>query len=889
MEVTNPEMYTKLQAAEGTAKTLVTNATDDWKPVPQMPGLEMKKSASQSTINKGVVIKGLGHGWAHGIKVIDDNGMPIGSIQDLRSPWGRFVAKLLPPEDQEGMGDEDVVSGASDEEGEIGPDGEMLQPPVDPDIESLSRIKDVICQTVEPLESFLHRLKNKYDNFKNFTWAAKDDVGTRDEKFAYSMKYVSKQVCDLTEEALSTRFRALKGFVSKGKIKRLVEDYVIPTEEAEFYANNYYGLIESIKTSKYLEDENTLFDISDKFSLVIGDSPQTSFVIFHSDDGINGAAISQEASPILFDILKLVQTEIKDKYEGSTKAPSIQEISEDKIKYTFKHLGLESEKFSRLIALVSNSFVNETMVEHVRDTLLEIMNRAGGELIVGLNNVARYSLTDIDTLENVYLTDTLKKSFGYIDGMTDDDVKDFLLQADKAAAIDWTAEQARDWIKNLLIGIVKINSKGITARRPRCVSEVGTDIFLGSKTDVIEYYPQGYTESVLANQGVPPEVIDKHIKREQETGNLGSGETLKSSADVFGTTGESFDSVNFSLKTMFSPKETTVYLGGYKYDGILKAMKAFRDAATGQEDKFALALQGISADYQERFGLDETFINGIVEDLGTRLMDVQKLFSVGLGKMMDKDGTNLEADQKKYIMGLIDDLIDSDIFESGLSFHLKQIKSNNSKELREKDIVDIAGALFVQRLKYDVFSKRQTDPIKQKKAVHSLAMLALMNGGCADPTLMQVTDIPNNDLYLVSQNELVYDVVGNILQAINAGQNVLYMSKAEARRNGVEVGPYSIEFTKDNRINFKGPHIGEANTGRPLNYVSVYYSANKFNNKNMEGETITSLKFNVEANREYIRGMDYYKATESFGDMLEDKVTTLFDLIIKEESIWESK
>lgn len=886
LEQTDPDTFSKLQSAENTAKNLITNATEEWKPIPQMAGLEMKRSVSRSQINKGVVIKGLGHGWAHGIKVIDDNGMPIGSIQDLRSPWGRFVAKLLPELDPDNMPEEEGAGGAGAEEEMIGPDGQPIRPDYDVEQQTVARIKDIVCRSVEPLQSFLHRLKNKYDNFKNFEWSSNDTPDSRDEKFAYSSKYISKQICDMTEEALSTRFRNLKGFVSKGKIKRLVEDYVIPVDQAEYYATNYYGIIDAVKTSKYLEDENILFDMADKFSLVVGDSPQTSFVIFNSDDGITGAAMSQESSPILFDLLKMIKTEVEDKYAGADVIPGIKEIKEDKIKYTFRHLGLEAEKFSRLIALVSNSFANEFMMDNVRDTLLEIMNKAGGEIIIGLNNVARYSLTDLDTLENVYLVDSLKKSFGYIDGMSDEDVKDFVLHAHKDVKLQWTADQARDWVKNLLIGIVKINSKGITARRPRAVAEVGTNIFLGSKTDVIEYYPPGYTETILTNQGVPPEVVDKHIKREQSVGNLGSGETLKSGDEVFGTGGTTHDSVNFSLKTMFSPTETTVHLGGYKYDANLKAMKSFKDAQTATEDKFALALKGMSTDYSDRFGLDESYMGEVVDSLGNRLMDVQKIFSVGLGKMMDKEGTNLEADQKKYIMGLIDSLIDKDIFESGLSFHLKQIKSNSSKELREKDIVDIAGALFVQRLKYDVFSNTDPDIDKQKRAVHSLGMLALMNGGCADPTLMQVTDIPNTDLYLVSQNELVYSVIDNITQAIDRGENVLYMSNAEAKRKGLSVGPYSIEFTKDNRINFKGPHMGEAKTSRPLNYVSIYYSAAKFDNKNIDGETITSLKLNVEANREYIKDQDYYKQTGEFDEMLESNIASMLDSILKEESIW---
>ena len=163
LEQTDPDTFSKLQSAENTAKNLITNATEDWKPIPQMAGLEMKRSVSRSQINKGVVIKGLGHGWAHGIKVIDDNGMPVGSIQDLRSPWGRFVAKLIPELDPDNRPEEEGAGGAGAEEEMIGPDGQPIRPDYDVEQQTVARIKDIVCRSVEPLQSFLHRLKNKYD------------------------------------------------------------------------------------------------------------------------------------------------------------------------------------------------------------------------------------------------------------------------------------------------------------------------------------------------------------------------------------------------------------------------------------------------------------------------------------------------------------------------------------------------------------------------------------------------------------------------------------------------------------------------------------------------------------------------------------------------------
>jgi hypothetical protein len=880
--VADAEKYAALQAAEATALGFINTVTDDWMPVGNVQGLEMKRSSAKVAVNKSVVVKGLGHAWSHGIKVVDENGQPIGSIDDLRSPWGRFVAKLVPEIDAEMNNKE--VSGDEPQVDEGIP--EELLTPEEKEIEASERaigeVKNIICQSVEYLESFFHRLKNKHKNYSDKQWSSKDKIEDRSRGQEYDFKHMSSQICDDTPEALSTRFREIRGMVVQGSFKSLKEDFAIPADDALFYATNYLDLIERTKTSGYLDSEDSVFTISENFSVIEGDSPENSFVVFKGEDGISGAVISQASSPMLYDIVDMIHGEIADKYKDDNIIKGIPRLSPDKINYRFKTLGTDMEKISRLMSLMSHSRTNMAAGEAITNTLLEIMNSSGGEIIEGLNNIVRYSLTDVDKMSNVDHAYSLRDAFGYVDGMDDESLKEFILSADRQVAIQWSADQAKEWIKKMLHAITTINSKSNMMRRPIGVSEVGTNIFLGSKADVIEYYPNNFAETILMNQGVPPDKIQRFVKLEQTTGRVGNEKagTAIDSSEMFGLMDSSYDSVNFSLKTLFSPKEKNISLGGFKYNTSLNGLATYLGHRTGAggNQRQAMAIDGITQSYATGTSLNESSIKSVAQDVYTRMSDVEKIFSVGLGKFIDKDGINLEKEQKTYIMDLIDDFIDRDIFESSVSYKLRQIKTDPSKELRPKEMVEIAGALLVQKMKYDMFQPNkgrfeiQTDQDMrdhQKKMLHSVGLMMQMNGGCSEETLMQVTDLPNNDVYLVSQNDLIHNAINQLSQMIDSGEDIQY------KPGSMTIGGYSLEFTKDNKINLKGPGLGPTATNRPLNYMSLYYKNKNFNNLT---DTTQSLTMQVEANRLYVAEQNYYKQVHpQESSMMGESIKELFE------------
>jgi hypothetical protein len=860
------ERASKLQAAELSAKSIVANVTDDWMPVSMIPGVEMKRSSAKVAVNNSVVVKGLGHAWSHGIKVVDENGVPIGSINDLKSPWGRFVAKFVPELDAEANNkDVDQGIGGEEEEGMVPGMIDPEQQQKEEEQQTISEVKSVICQSVEHINSILHRLKLKQKEYISKKWSSNTPLEERGIGYEYDFNHISKQICSDIPEALSVRFRNLKSFTAKGNIKMLKEDFNVPPKEALLYATNYLNLMETTKVSGYLDNENSILEMAEKFSIVDGGSPEKSYVIFNGDDGISGAAISQEASPILFDIVSLISDEIKEKYVEDNIIVGIPKVKEDNISYRFKTLGLDVEKFSRLLALMAHSGRNPNLNNYITTTLLEIVNSAGGEIITGLNNIVRYSLTDIDKMANTDLAYQLRDSFGFIDGMDSEKLKEFMLKADSSVGIKWSAEQAKSWIKSMLHSVVTINQKSNMMRRPIGVAETGTEIYLGSKSDVIEYFPPNVGETILLNQGVPPEKIRDLVKLKQETGRVGNEKagTAMNTSEMFGLAKGGYDSVNFSLKSLFSPKEMNIHLGGYKYTTVLNALETVKGPKNKPDpaDRAAMAMTALVENYSKGIGVKPSYVKTVLEDTHKRISDMNKLFSVGLGKFMDKKGIDLSKEQKGYVMGLIDDLIDRNIFESSVSYRLRQIKTDPSKELSSKEISEVAGALLVQKLKYDMFKPNKThlglatdQDVRnhQKKCLHSIGLLMHMNGGCSESTLMQVTDVPNNDVYLVEQNQIIHDALNALSQAIDAGEDIEYKPGKNT------ISGYSLEFTKESKINIKGPHIaakGDTSFNRPLNYVSLYYKTGNF--KNM-GDTLTSLTFEVDTNRRYVASKSYY-------------------------------